>query len=90
MNQLTNFFSLDNVYFVQTLFALASLTLGLAGIALGRRLAGNGNLCIVIGLAVGIGAMALCATPLAPCAPGWGLVFIGCFLASEKLAKLNG
>jgi hypothetical protein len=90
MNNLASFLTLENPFVLQTLFAIASLALGLAGISLGQRLSGHGNLCVIIGLAVGIGAMALLATPLAAWAPGWGLSFIGCFLLSEKLSKLTG
>jgi hypothetical protein len=90
MNNLASFLTLENAFVLQTLFALASLALGLAGMTLGQRLSSSGNWGVILGLAVGIGAMALLATPLATWAPGWGLAFVICFLLSEKLAKFTG
>lgn len=89
MSHLQSFFSLDNAYFVQTLFAFLSLALGLLGIGLGQRVSTNGRACLVIGLGVGLLTMALLATSFGSFAPGIALVFIGSFLGSGHLTKFT-
>lgn len=88
MNQLASFLTFDNPLVLHTVFALVSAALFMTGVALGHRAATNGKLCVVLGLGIGLATMALLATPLACFSPGWALVFIGGFLASEKLASL--
>jgi hypothetical protein len=80
--------SLDNPFVVNTLYAFASVVLGLLGIVLGQRLSTNGKLCIVVGLAIGLGTMFLIGTSYAYLAPGWCGVFLVGFLLSERLTRL--
>lgn len=87
-HNITDFLTIDNPYVLHTLFAIISLALGLFGMVLGQRAATNGKLCIILGLAIGIGTMFLISTPYAFLAPGWCVVFMFCFLASSQVLKL--
>lgn len=79
---------LDNPFVQQTLFAFASLALGLAGMVLGQRVATQGKLCLLFGVGVGIVTMWLLTTSYATLAPGFAGVFVFAFLASGGLMKL--
>jgi hypothetical protein len=88
VNHIFDFFSTNNPYVVQTLFAFASLLLGMLGMIVGQRLVTNHRLGFIMGLAVGIGMMVLLATPYGYLAPGWCLVFVVGFLGYNELNKI--
>lgn len=88
MQDLLTSFDLHNPFVQHTLFAFASLALGLLGMVLGQRVATQGKLCIVLGVLIGIGTMWLLATPFASLAPGFCGVFVFSFVASNLLMKL--
>jgi hypothetical protein len=79
---------LDNPFVQQTLFAFASLALGLFGMVLGQRVASQGKLCLLFGVGVGVFTMWLLTTSYALLAPGFAGVFIFAFVASGGLMKL--
>lgn len=83
LNQL----SLSNPYVMHTLYAFGVLALGLVGLFLGHRLASNGKLCVVLGIAIGVLTMLLFATPYAVAAPGLCLVFLVTFFCSGPITK---
>jgi hypothetical protein len=81
-------FNLANPFVQQTLFAFASLALGMIGMVLGQRVASQGKLCMLFGIGVGVFTMWLLTTPYALLAPGFAGVFVFSFIASGGLMKL--
>lgn len=88
MQDIFTSFELSNPFVQHTLFAFASLALGLMGMVLGQRVATQGKLCILLGVAVGVFTMWLLTTSYATLAPGFGGVFVLSFLASNVLTRL--
>ena len=82
-----NSLSLSNAYVLHTLYSFGVLALGLVGLFLGHRLASNGKLCVVLGIAVGVLTMILMATEYAVAAPGLCLVFLVTFFCSGPITK---
>ncbi|GEM_PF-4204604 len=88
MQDLFSSFDPQNLFVQHTLFAFASLALGLLGMVLGQRVASHGKLCILLGVGIGIFTMWLLTTPFATLAPGVGGVFLASFLASGVIARV--
>ncbi len=88
MQDLFSSFDPQNLFVQHTLFAFASLALGLFGMVLGQHVASYGKLCILLGVSVGVFTMWLLTTPYATLAPGIGGVFLTSFLASGVIARL--
>jgi hypothetical protein len=79
--------TLDSAYVQHTLFAFASLFMGLLGLVLGQKVS-NGKVTLVIGLLMGGLAVFLFFTPFGHFAPGFLGVFVVTFLISDPLMKL--
>lgn len=88
MQDLFTSFTLTNPFVANTLFGFACLALGLLGMVLGQRVATQGKLCMLLGIAVGVFNMWLLTTAFAALAPGLGGVFVVSFLASNAMMKL--
>jgi hypothetical protein len=80
--------TLNNLYVLGTLFAVASFALGIVGMVLGQRLSTNGKLSLVLGLLAGGGTVALFFTPYAAAAPGLCAVLVASFLLSNWIMRL--
>lgn len=88
MQDLFTSFTLSNPFVANTLFGFACLALGMLGMVLGQRVASQGKLCMILGIAVGVFNMWLLTTSFAVLAPGLGGVFVVSFLASNAMMKL--
>jgi len=86
LNSLSNL-TLDSAYVQHTLFAFASLAMGLLGLVLGQKV-NNGKIAMVIGLFMGGLAVFLFFTPFGHFAPGFLGVYVVTFLVSDPLMKL--
>ena len=89
-NDIVNNANLSNPYVVHTLYALASLLLGMLGMVIGERNQTNHRVGLMLGLCIGIGTMVLFATPYGYLAPGWCLVFVIGYLGHRELTKIAG
>jgi uncharacterized membrane protein YedE/YeeE len=81
-------FTLHDPFVMHTLFAFASLALGMLGMVLGQRVATQGKLCMLLGAGVGAFTVWLLASPYAVLAPGFAGVFVFSFLASGLLMRV--